>query len=140
MEQGHGKQPWEKEKKLHAYLDRMLYDGIPAKDNVDPINYHRQAHDTSIMELKDQLTKAVGEKREEALPIAIKIFNRIQEKAVKTTRLSLKTEDENDSQMSNINDEISKIDILLNDPSSPLISNLRASSKYATQKLPETIE
>ena len=32
------------------------------------------------------------------------------------------------------------MDILLNDASSPIVSTVRASSKYATQKLPETFD
>ena len=32
------------------------------------------------------------------------------------------------------------MDILLNDASSPIVSTVRASSKYATQKLPETLD
>ena len=39
-----------------------------------------------------------------------------------------------------INSSLQKAELLLNDASSPLISNLRALSKYATQKLPETID
>ena len=67
----------------------MLLDPIPYAENVDPINYYRAAHDDSIIDLKSKLTKAIGEKKADALPIAIQIFNRIQEKAVKTTRLSV---------------------------------------------------
>ena len=67
----------------------MLDDPIPYAENGDPINYMRKAHDDSIMDLKVELTKAIGEKKADALPIAIKIFNRIQDKAVKTTRLNI---------------------------------------------------
>ena len=55
----------------------MLVNGIPYKENVDPINYYRTAHDDSILHLKEKLTKAISEKKAEALPIAIQIFNRI---------------------------------------------------------------
>ena len=81
----------------------MLENPIPYKENVDPINLYRAAHDNSIIGLKEQLTKAIGEKKADALPIAIQIFNRIQEKAVKTrsftllmqtTRLQVKSADD----------------------------------------------
>ena len=39
--------------------------------NVDPINDYRKAHDDSILGLKAQLTKAIGEKKSDALPVAI---------------------------------------------------------------------
>jgi hypothetical protein len=35
---------------------------------------------------------------------------------------------------------LDKLEVLLNDSSSPILSNLRQSSKYSTQKLPETID
>ena len=41
------------------------------------MNYYRAAHDDSIIDLKAQLTKAIGEKKADALPIAVQIFNRI---------------------------------------------------------------
>lgn len=47
----------------------------------------RKAHDLTLHELKEGLTKAVSDRKADALPIAIQIFNRIQDKAVKTTRL-----------------------------------------------------
>ena len=81
----------------------MLENPIPYKENVDPINLYRAAHDNSIIGLKEQLTKAISEKKADALPIAIQIFNRIQEKAVKTrsftllmqtTRLQVKSADD----------------------------------------------
>ena len=117
----------------------MLYDGVPENDNFDPINYYRKAHDKTLLQLKEGLTKAVGNQKAHALPIAIQIFNRIQEKTVKATKLSGAGAG-SDKQIESINASIDKMDILLSDPSSPIISNMRSSSKYATQKLPETID
>ena len=84
----------------------MLENPIPYKENVDPINYYRAAHDNSLLGLKKQLTKAISEKKADALPIAIQIFNRIQEKAVKTTRLQVKSTDDEDQEkeMKSINE------------------------------------
>ena len=72
---------------IKRYNDRMLNDGIDPNDNNDPINYQRKAHDASLIDLKEGLTKAVGERKAHALPLAIQIFNRIQEKTVKVTKL-----------------------------------------------------
>ena len=72
---------------LKKYNDRMLHDGISPDDNSDPINYQRHAHDLSLIELKEGLTKAVTDRKAQALPLAISIFNRIQDKIVSTTRL-----------------------------------------------------
>lgn len=121
---------------LDTYNKHMLEDDLDADDNYDPLNYHRHSHDLSIIELKECLTKAVTDRKAQALPLAIQIFNRIQEKQVSTTKLEDKLSDEIDS----ITESLDRADILLNDKSSPLISNLRALSKYATQKLPETID
>ena len=46
----------------------------------------------------------------------------------------------NDGSIANINDSLAKMDILLNKASSPIVSNLKASNKYTTQKLPETLD
>lgn len=117
------------------YLDRQYENGIPEDDNYDPLNWYRQAHDKTLLEMKESLTKAVGDKKEHALPIAIQIFNRIQEKVVKTTKIN-HTHDDNENESKNhirsINKSLEKMDILLTDPSSPLLSNMRAFSKYAT--------
>ena len=72
---------------IRAYNQRMTQSDIDPNDNYDPINYERKAHDTSLLELRENLTKAVSERKAEALPIAISIFNRLQDKVVKTKRL-----------------------------------------------------
>ena len=94
------------------------------------------------MELREELTQAVTERKAKALPLAIEIFNRIQEKAVSRTKLSDYAERDADGAIviDSINESLEKVDLLLNDRSSPILSNLRASSKYATQELPPTLD
>lgn len=58
----------------------MLEDSLDPSDSYDPLNYQRHMHDLSIIELKEHLTKAVTDRKAQALPLAIQIFNRIQEK------------------------------------------------------------
>lgn len=72
---------------LESYSKRILEDPIDPADTYDPINAQAEAHNMSLLDLKEGLTKAVGERKEQALPLAIQIFNRIQEKTVSVTRL-----------------------------------------------------
>ena len=56
---------------LTRYNARMLDEDIDPNDNYDPVNYKRHAHDASLLDLKEGLTKAVGERKAHALPLAI---------------------------------------------------------------------
>jgi hypothetical protein len=56
---------------IMRYNERMLNEGIDPHDNYDPINYVRHAHDASLHDLKEGLTKAVGDRKAHALPLAI---------------------------------------------------------------------
>lgn len=49
-------------------------------------------------------------------------------------------EDQGEAQISNVSESIDKLDKLLNDSSSPIMSTIRSTSKYSVNKLPETIE
>jgi len=110
-------------------------------DTSDPFTHRADAHDMSLHELREELTQAVGERKAQALPLAIQIFNRIQEKvAGTTTRLEVKTDPESELLVDSINETVEKAEVLLKDQSSPLLGNIRALKKYATQKLPETID
>lgn len=127
---------------LNKYNHNMLYGKFDYRNMLDPMSHAGKAHDKSLMELREELTKAVTERKAAALPVAIKIFNKLQEKTVKSTKYDDFVSRGNDGSvgLTSLNDSIDKVDVLLNDQSSPLLSNLRAASKYATQKLPQTIE
>ncbi len=116
--------------------------GPTIRDLNDPVGHEMKAHDQSLMELRGELTKAISERKAKALPLAIEVFNRIQEKAVSMSKLADYAEKDSDGEVeiSSVTESLEKMDVLLNDSSSPILSNLRASSKYATQKLPETLE
>jgi len=49
----------------------MLHEPLSPDDNYDPENWDRHAHNQSLLELKEGLTKAVNDKKAQALPIAI---------------------------------------------------------------------
>ena len=75
------------------------------------------------------------DRKAEALPLAISIFNRLQDKIAQTSRLELDSADGSD-----VSEDLHKLDVLLNDQGSPLVSTLRTCSKYVHEKLPETLE
>ena len=56
---------------LSRYNKRLLHEGVRPGDNYDPENLVREAHNMSLLELKEGLTKAVNDKKAQALPIAI---------------------------------------------------------------------
>ena len=56
---------------LRRYVKRMVHDGPHPEDTYDPYNYYKEAHDHTLLELREGLTKAITEKKAQALPIAI---------------------------------------------------------------------
>lgn len=107
----------------------MLRGPIDPEDKNDPINLYREAHNKTLFELKEELTKAVTDRKAQALPLAIQIFNRIQDKAVKVIKLddfAHQDPSTNGVNIDNIDDSLGKINVLLNDGSSPIISSLRS--------------
>lgn len=114
---------------------------------LEPLRYKRQAHDDTVFELRKELMSAVNERKAAALPLAIQLFNKIAAKRVPMTQLGdYSTKDEaytalnKHNQVSNASESLDKIELLLTDPSSPLVSTLKGTSKYSTSKLPETLD
>ena len=124
---------------IDKYNRQLTREGVDPNDNFDPVNYERKAHDMSLLELREGLTKAVSDRKADALPIAISIFNRLQDKVVKTKRLE-DDESADSVVIDNINQSLERLDILLNDQSSPLMSTIASLAKYSTQKLPEDLD
>ena len=124
---------------IDEYNRQLTREGVDPNDNFDPVNYERKAHDMSLLELREGLTKAVSDRKADALPIAISIFNRLQDKVVKTKRLE-DDESADSVVIDNINQSLERLDILLNDQSSPLMSTIASLAKYSTQKLPEDLD
>ena len=62
---------------LKDYNKKLLDDPIDPEDNCDPVNLRAEAHNATLFDLREGLTKAVGQRKEQALPLAIKIFNQI---------------------------------------------------------------
>ena len=91
--------------------------------------------------MRERLLKAVTSKRSEVLPLAVNIFNKVQDTHFKTFRLDGYVQAEEKSQrVDDINESLKKLDLLLNGNSSPVLSAIKQTSKYATSPLPDTLE
>lgn len=95
--------------------------------------------------------EAIRSRKSDILPVAIKMFNKMQDKEIRPSfRLDLATEHQPSiepfSSISskidpdNIDGDLQKLEFLLNDPKSPIYSVIRSTSKYTTKKLPETFK
>ena len=111
------------------------------KDHDDPLVAEFQAHDTLVLDMRERLLKAVTSKKSEVLPLAVNIFNKVQDTHFKTFRLDGYGQAEEKSQgVDDINESLKKLDLLLNGNSSPVLSAIKQTSKYATSPLPDTLE
>ena len=96
------------------------------------------------------MLSALTNRKKAVLPTAIKIFNKLQDKYVNTTSLedyADKKEDvdhetgfaRTEDRIEDINQSMNKLELLINDPSSPILSAIRSAEKYDGQKLPATL-
>ena len=91
--------------------------------------------------MREELLQAVTEKRSEVLPLAIKIFNKVQDTHFKTFKLDDYAQKENNNvRVDNINDSLKKLDLLLNGNSSPILSAIKQTGHYVNNPLPNTLE
>jgi hypothetical protein len=138
----------------HFKLDLLeynkSYEEILPNDASDPINAARAAHNNSLADLKTEMLEAINNRKQAVLPTAIQIFNKLQEKHVKS--LTLQDYDAKDEEIdqvsgfakkaehiSDINQSINKLELLVDDQSSPILSAVRSSEKYEVTKLPSTL-
>lgn len=87
--------------------------------------------------MKGELLSAVNERRGKILPIALNIFNKVQESNLTTKKLNDIEEiakETNDNFEGKIDELLSKYDTLLNNPRSPLFSALRTLGQYRGDK------
>ena len=72
------------------------------------------------------------------LPIAVNIFNKVQDTQLQTLRLDdYQAKQEDDS--SAITSSLEKLDLLLNDGRSPVLSAIKQTNKYSTEPLPDSL-
>lgn len=119
----------------------------------DPQILQNTIHDASVFHLRFELMDAINKRKYNTLPTMIKLFNKIQSKEI-GQKLKL-----NDFESGNIHDytildknkdlqletvhvddmgsAIQKLDLLLHDSRSPIISTLMDTGKYKENRLPE---
>lgn len=123
---------------LEEYKQSIFQGADPSKDFSDPNVMAYYAHDVPLLEMREQLLEAVTEKKAEMLPIAVNIFNKVQDTKLKSLRLSdfRATKDDNSS---DISAALDKLELLLNDGRSPVLSAIKQTGKYSTEPLPDTL-
>lgn len=111
----------ENEFELNQINDYMLHDEI--EDEGDPINIMANANDETLADMKEDLLKAINDRKGKVLKSALKIFNKVQDQQLRTFRLS-SVEDLNENQVDpkTVNDSLQKFQMLLNNPRSPVYS------------------
>ena len=125
----------------------------PEHMDKDPEVLQNTIHDASVFHMRFELLDAINKRKYNTLPTMIKIFNKIQSKQI-GEKLKL-----NNFESGNIHDytildknkdlkleavrvddmgsTIQKLDLLLHDSRSPLISTLMDTGKYKESRLPE---
>jgi hypothetical protein len=98
----------------------------------DPEFLVGETFNKTMAEMKEHLLLALSKRKEEALPAAVSIFNKIQEKEFKLQKLDAFQKFEHPGQVENIDENLSKFRLLLDDPRSPILSGLLESEKYIT--------
>jgi len=71
--------------RFKEYMDS--YDSIQPDDHADPYNTIKHAHESTLVELKQEMLDAISNRKQAVLPTAIKIFNKLQDKYVSQTTL-----------------------------------------------------
>ena len=82
------------------------------------------------------MLEAVTGRKKSTLPIALDIFKKLRNQKLPTMTL----QDAISNQDAALEDQIEKLDILLNNPESPIISTIRHTQKYKTKGLEESID
>ena len=78
--------PTESKLRYKEYMEAN--DKIDPKDPTDFYNTMSYTHNSTLIELKEDLLEAIQNRKKAVLPCAIKIFNKLQEKYVSQTTLS----------------------------------------------------
>ena len=73
------------------------------------------------------------------LPIAVNIFNKVQDTKAQSLRLS-DYSSVTEASASDITASLDKLELLLNDGRSPVLSAIKQTGKYSTEPLPDTLK
>lgn len=80
--------------------------------------------------------EAVTARRQKILPIALRLFGKIQDTHLTTKHLN----DVNEAHLENFEESINKLDLLLNNQASPILSAIKGTAKYKNINLENKIE
>jgi hypothetical protein len=59
------------------------------EDEIDPMNIAADAHDATLIDLREQLLEAVNaRKSSKVLPLTLQIFNKLQDQSLKAFKLN----------------------------------------------------
>ena len=72
---------------LIEYKQSLLRGANPTEDPTDPYSMLFWAHESTLLEMRTRLSKAVVERKAEVLPLAVNIFNKVQDTHFKTLKL-----------------------------------------------------
>ena len=97
----------------------------------DPTVLKATVWDTSILTLKEELLSALTHRKQKVLPLALRIFNSVQDKHFSTERIGDYSSPDLD-----VDGTLNKLKYMLEDGRSPVISALLQTEKYFTQSLP----
>lgn len=78
--------------------------------------------------MKEDLLHAINSRKAKVLKVAVEIFNKVQDQALKTVKLS-DVEDNKNVEKEDINETLQKFQMLLNDTRSPIYSALNTMGK-----------
>lgn len=87
-------------------------------------------YNESLIEMREELLDALTFRKKKVLPIALNIFNKVQEKQYKTKKIGNFDKFEKLEEVKSIDANLNKISYLLNNTSSPIISGLVETEKY----------
>ncbi len=71
------------------YKEYMLKQPLTLEEDgvQDPLVLRASVHDSTIIDLKEKLLKALTTRKQKVLPLAIQIFNKVQDKHLSTKRI-----------------------------------------------------
>ena len=108
---------------IELYKQYMLNEPLDSSedDYDDPVLMIKSSIDATVLGYKETLLNILKTRKGDVLPAALNVFNRVQERTLKTRRIGSFKEVSKDM---NINELIQKAEWVIQDPRSPVISGL----------------
>ena len=98
-------------------------------DDSDPAAISEQVYNRTLHDMKEDLLRAINERKAKVLGLALEIFNKVQEQAISNVKLDDVGRDNAPVNADKINETLQKYQLLLTDTRSPLYSALRLMGK-----------